>query len=86
MMWALPGSASTILKYVLSQLEACKEKVAEMVGESASKVAVSVDVWTTSNYIRFLGVVAHFAGKWTESDQHEQARRKTEANREEARS
>lgn len=65
MMRALPGSASTISKYVLSQLEIRKEMVAEILGGSASKVAVSVDVWTSSNYMSFLGVVAHFAGKWT---------------------
>ena len=61
---ALPSLITTVSRYVLSQLEARKEVVVEMVGWSASKVAVSVDVWTSSNYMSFLGVVAHFAGKW----------------------
>lgn len=65
MMRALPNSATTVSRYVLSQLETRKEVVVEMVGGSASKVAVSVDVWTSTNYMSFLGVVAHFASKWS---------------------
>jgi hypothetical protein len=28
-----------------------------------SRISISIDVWTSSNYMSFLGVVAHFVGK-----------------------
>ena len=28
-----------------------------------SKISISVDMWTSSNHLSFLGVVAHLAGK-----------------------
>jgi hypothetical protein len=40
-----------------------KVKVKELLAVAKSKISVSVDIWTSSNYLSFLGVVAHFVGK-----------------------
>jgi hypothetical protein len=60
---ALPTSKTTLSNYVKRALEERKIIIKRLVQSAASKVAVSVDVWTSSNYLSFLGVVAHFVGK-----------------------
>lgn len=60
---ALPTSRSTIAEYTRSTLERRREEIKTLVTTAASKISISVDVWTSSNYLSFLGVVAHFAGK-----------------------
>jgi hypothetical protein len=60
---ALPNSASTFQKYVLAALAERKDEVRELLRASKGKISISVDVWTSSNYLSFLGVVAHFVGK-----------------------
>jgi ribosomal protein S3AE len=60
---ALPTSKTTLSNYVKTALEERKLIIKSLVQSAASKVAVSVDVWTSSNYLSFLGVVAHFVGR-----------------------
>jgi hypothetical protein len=50
-------------KYVQAKLEERKIEVGELLRAASSKISVSVDIWTSSNYLSFLGVVAHFVGK-----------------------
>ena len=61
---ALPKSSTTIRNYVLQRYEQRIDKVQEVLQASISKISISVDVWTSSNYLSFLGVVAHFVGMW----------------------
>jgi len=61
---ALPKSSTTIHNYVLRQYEQRIDEVQEVLQASVSKISVSVDIWTSSNYLSFLGVVAHFVGMW----------------------
>lgn len=60
---ALPNSASTMSAYVRSSLEGRKVEIASLLQLASSKISISVDIWTSSNYMSFLRVVAHFAGK-----------------------
>jgi len=41
-----------------------KIEVRELLAAAESKISISVDIWTSSNYLSFLGVVAHFVGKF----------------------
>ena len=43
-----------------SSLEERKAEIVRLIGGAVSKISVSLDVWTSSNYISFFGVVAHF--------------------------
>ena len=63
MLRALPSSATTLSEYVHKMMDERKEAVHKLIASTASKVSISIDVWTSSNYLSFLGVVAHFAGK-----------------------
>ena len=58
---ALPSSKTTLSKYVNKRLDTRKLELTALLGNAQSKISISVDVWTSSNYISFLGVVAHFA-------------------------
>jgi len=60
---ALPASRSTIAEYVRSNLERRRDEIKTLVLAAHSKINISVDVWTSSNHLSFLAVVAHFAGK-----------------------
>jgi hypothetical protein len=60
---ALPTSRATIAEYTRSTLKRRREEIMTLVTTAASKISISVDVWTSSNHLSFLGVVAHFAGK-----------------------
>jgi len=60
---ALPNSSTTMRKYILRTLEGRTIEVTQLLASSSSRISISVDVWTSSNYLSFLGVVAHFAGK-----------------------
>jgi len=61
---ALPNSSTTMTQYVLSTLKERRIEVRELLQAARSKISISVDVWTSSNYLSFLGVVAHFAGAY----------------------
>jgi hypothetical protein len=52
-----------MLAYVMKLLATRKIEVRELLAAAKSKISVSVDIWTSSNYLSFLGVVAHFVGK-----------------------
>ena len=39
------------------------DEVGKLLRAATSKISLSVDVWTLSNYLSFLGVVAHLIGK-----------------------
>ena len=58
-----PHRFATLSNYVKTALEDRKSIIKRLVQSAASKVTVSVDVWTSSNYLSFLGVVAHFVGR-----------------------
>jgi hypothetical protein len=60
---ALPNSASTMSAYVRNSLVDRKAEIASLLRLATSKISVSVDIWTSSNYMSFLGVAAHFTGK-----------------------
>jgi hypothetical protein len=51
--------------YVLKQLVGRKEEVGKVLRTANSKISISIDVWMSSNYLSFLGVVAHFVSKST---------------------
>jgi hypothetical protein len=61
---ALPTSATTLASYVLNSLKERLVEVKAMLQVAQSKISVSVDVWTLSNNLSFLGVVAYFVGKF----------------------
>ena len=50
-------------EYVKAKLEERKVEVGELLRAASSKISISVDIWTSSNHLSFLGVVAHFVGK-----------------------
>jgi hypothetical protein len=50
--------------YVLNSLKERIVEVTAMLRAAQSKISVSVDVWTSSNNLSFLGVLAHFVGKF----------------------
>jgi hypothetical protein len=60
---ALPTSATTLASYVLNSLKERLVEVKAMLQVVQSKISVSVDVWTSSNNLSFLSVVAYFVGK-----------------------
>jgi hypothetical protein len=63
---ALPTSHTTLSNYVLTSLKERIVEVTAMLHAAQSRISVSVDVWTSSNHLSFLGVVAHFVGKFLE--------------------
>ena len=60
---ALPTSTTTIAEYTRLTLGERREEIKKLVTTARSKISISVDVWTSSNHLSFLGVVGHFAGK-----------------------
>ena len=60
---ALPKSPNTMSSYVMKRCEERKVEVMALSKASSSQISISIDVWTSSNYMSFLGVVAHFVGK-----------------------
>lgn len=64
MLIALLDSHSTMSLYVMKLLDTRKIEVRELLAATESKISISVDIWTSSNYLSFLGVVAHFVGKF----------------------
>jgi hypothetical protein len=60
---ALLNSALTFSKYVLAALAERKDEVRELLQASKGKISISVDVWTSSNYLSFLSVIAYFVSK-----------------------
>jgi hypothetical protein len=61
---ALPSSVTTMSQYVHTLLKERLEEVTMMLKAAPGKLSVSVDVWMSSNHLSFLGVVAHFVGKF----------------------
>jgi hypothetical protein len=54
---ALPNSHNTLAGYVLHSLKERIVEVQAMLQAAQSRISVSVDVWTSSNHLSFLGVV-----------------------------
>jgi hypothetical protein len=50
-------------KYVQAKPEERKIEVGKLLHVASSKISASIDIWTLSNYLSFLGVVAQFFGK-----------------------
>lgn len=61
---ALPSSRATISSYVTQGLEQRKREIRMILRMAPSKIALSVDIWTSPNHLSFLGVVAHFIGMY----------------------
>ena len=60
---ALPNSHNTVSQYVVNTAEQRMDEVGKLLRAATSKINLSVDVWTSSNYLSFPGVVAHLIGK-----------------------
>jgi hypothetical protein len=60
----LQTSTTTLANYVLNLLKERIVEVKAMLRAAQSKISVSVDMWMSSNNLSFLGVVAHFVGKF----------------------
>ncbi|RYN48425.1 hypothetical protein AA0114_g7239 [Alternaria tenuissima] len=58
---ALPTLTATIAEYTRVTLEERREEIKKLVTTARSKISISVDVWTSSNHLSFLGVVGYFA-------------------------
>jgi len=61
---ALPSSTNTIKAWILEQFHRSQQSLARCFRRSRSKVHFTFDIWTSSNYRSFLGVVAH----WMDTD------------------
>ncbi|CAE7020025.1 hypothetical protein HRS9139_02657 [Pyrenophora teres f. teres] len=58
---ALPTARSTITSYVRSTHARRMSEIKALLQAASSQLSVSIDVWTSSNHLSFLGVVAHFS-------------------------
>jgi hypothetical protein len=56
----LPNSHKKIRDWVIRQFKIQKENVQQMIHSARSKIHISCDLWTSSNSLAILGVVAHF--------------------------
>jgi hypothetical protein len=63
---ALPTSTTTLAGYVLNSLEERIVEVMPLLRAAQSKISVSIDMWTSSNKMNFLGAVAYFVCKFFE--------------------
>jgi hypothetical protein len=61
---ALPSAPGTLSTYVKTMLEERKLEIQALLQSAYSKVTVSIDVWTSSNYLSFMAVIGHFVGGW----------------------
>ena len=62
---ALPSSKGALSTYIIDSLIARKQEIQLILNLAVSRVALSVDVWTSPNYFSFLAVVAYFIGIYT---------------------
>jgi hypothetical protein len=60
---ALPSSAATLLSYICDALVQRRKEIQTILILAKSKVALSMDIWTSPNHLSFLGVCAHFIGR-----------------------
>jgi hypothetical protein len=51
--------------YVMKLLDTRKIEVRELLVAAESKISISVNIWTSSNYLSFLRVVAYFVSKFS---------------------
>jgi hypothetical protein len=56
----LPNSSTTLSDYIKKHYIKRKSEIYRLIQSALSKIAISVDIWTSSNHLSFLGVVAHF--------------------------
>jgi hypothetical protein len=57
----LPDCRGTLCSYVLQYLDERMSEMRILLQAARSKISISVDIWTSSNHLSFLGVVAHHA-------------------------
>jgi hypothetical protein len=60
LLYALPDSLGTLSDYIKKHYIKRKSEIYRLIQSAPSKIAISVDLWTSSNHLSFLGVVAHF--------------------------
>ena len=56
----MPDSSTTLSDYIKKHYIKRKSEIYRLIQSAPSKIAISVDIWTSSNHLSFLGVVAHF--------------------------
>jgi hypothetical protein len=56
----LPNSHKKVRGWVIRQFRIQKENIKHMIQSARSKIHISCDLWTSSNSLAILGVVAHF--------------------------
>ena len=60
---ALPNSVTTLSAYVQTSLKERKIEIKALLAAAIGRINLSLDVWTSTNHLSFLGIVAHFVGK-----------------------
>jgi hypothetical protein len=60
LLYALPDLLGTLSDYIKKHYIKRKSEIYRLIPLAPSKIAISVNLWTSSNYLSFLGVVAHF--------------------------
>jgi hypothetical protein len=60
---ALPSSPATLSSYIQARFKERKEEIKTLCQGACSKIALSVDEWSSPNHLSMLAVVAHFVGK-----------------------
>jgi hypothetical protein len=56
----IPNSHRTVSSWIIMAFETSRKQVKDLVATSLSKINLSFDIWTSSNDLALLGVVAHF--------------------------
>jgi hypothetical protein len=57
-------SPATLSKYIEEAYRNRSHNIEDILRESKSKIHLSCDIWTSTNHMSLLGVVAHFLGKF----------------------
>ena len=61
----LPKSETTLSSWIKHAYELRHMDIKDILRYSRSKITISFDIWTSTNYLSLLGVVAHFLSKFT---------------------
>jgi hypothetical protein len=60
---ALPSAPGTISQYVGKLLDVRKAEIKTILNTCRSKVAISVDVWSSPNHLSFMAIIGHLIGE-----------------------
>lgn len=56
----LPGCVNTLRQWILDAFEVRKRKLKQRLQRAHSKISFSFDLWTSTNHLALLGLVAHY--------------------------